>query len=161
MSTAVEKVTEAARTCGIEIAVREFPAGTRTAQDAANAVGCDLAQIVKSLVFTADGAPVIALVSGRHKLDTAKLAAAAGVKEVRKATAEEARDATGFAIGGTPPFGHARPLPVFFDLTLLEFDEVWCAAGTPTTVFPIDPNALLSSTGARAETLHEDPATPL
>lgn len=152
---AVERVTGAARELGIEIDVREFPEGTRTAEDAARAVGCDVGAIVKSLVFVAGEEPVVAYVSGRHKLDPAKLARAAGAGTARRATADEAREATGFAIGGTPPFGHATPLRLFFDRTLLEHDEVWCAAGTPSTVFAIDPNVLLKATNAAAEDLHE------
>lgn len=151
---AVRRVAEAASEAGVAVEVRAFPEGTRTAPDAARAVGCDVAQIVKTLVFMADGAPVIAMVSGRHRLDEAKLAAALGAREVRRASADQARDATGFAIGGTPPFGHRRPLPLLLDRTLLEHGEVWCAAGTPDTVFPIDPNDLVRATGARVEDLH-------
>src|SRR5438874_9546482 len=90
------------------VTVREFPAGTKTAPDAARAVGCDVGQIVKSLVFVADGEPILALTSGANRADPAKLAALLGVTEVRRATADEARGATGFAIGGTPPFGFPR-----------------------------------------------------
>jgi len=156
MSTATERVEYAARLAGLLIEVKTFPEGTRTAEDAARAVGCDIAQIVKSLVFVADGEPVIAYVSGRHKLDTTKFARATGANNIRKATADEARDATGYAIGGTPPFGHARALDLYLDETLLEHDEVWCAAGTPATVFALDPKELLRVTGARAENLHEE-----
>jgi Cys-tRNA(Pro) deacylase len=158
MSSAPERVEAAARAAGLDIDVKTFPEGTRTAEDAARAVGCDVAQIVKSLVFVADGEPVIAYVSGRHKLDTAKLARAAGAAEVRRATADEAREATGYAIGGTPPFGHARPLRLFMDETLAAFGdaEVWCAAGTPQTVFALAAEALLKATGARVENLHEE-----
>lgn len=154
---AVERVGEVARDFGVAFDVREFPQGTRTAEEAAAAVGCDIAQIVKSLVFIVDGRPVIAFVSGRHKLDPVKLAAAAGAAAVRRATAEEARDATGFAIGGTPPFAHARRLPTFCDETLLEHPEVWAAAGTPTTVFALSPNVLVEASGARVADLHEGP----
>jgi Cys-tRNA(Pro) deacylase len=157
MSSAPDRIAAVAAELGIDIEIKTFPDGTRTAEDAARAVSCDVAQIVKSLVFVADGEPVIAFVSGAHKLDTDKLARAAGAREVRKATADEARDATGFAIGGTPPFGHARALPLFFDESLLAFDEVWCAAGTPRTVFALAPDVLLKATGARAEDLHQSP----
>ena len=159
--SAVDRVVDAARALGIEIAVREFPDGTRTAEDAARAVGCDIGQIVKSLVFVAGSEPVVALVSGRHKLDPSKLASAAGAPDARRATPDEARDATGFAIGGTPPFGHARPLRLFFDQTLLAHPEVWCAAGTASAVFAIDPNVLLKATGATADDLHEAPRAPV
>lgn len=121
--------------------VREFPEGTKTAQDAANAIGCPVAAIVKSLVFVVEGdtgsEPVVALVPGDLMLDTGKLAAAAGAVRARRATLEEVRDATGFAAGGTPPFGHARELKVFADPRLKRNDPVWAAGGTPTTVFPI------------------------
>lgn len=148
---------------GVDPQVREFPAGTRTAADAAAAIGVEVAQIVKSLVFVAvgspaaDGAaaadedrPVLALVSGANRVDEAKLADALGVTRVRKATADEVRAATGYAIGGTPPFGHDTELPVLCDRALLAFDEVWAAAGTPTTVFPLAPAQLLEVTGAAA-----------
>jgi Cys-tRNA(Pro) deacylase len=154
--TSVARVVEAARAAGVEAAVREFPEGTRTAEAAAAAVGCDVAQIVKTLVFVVDGSPVIAMVSGRHRLDPAKLAVATGGAEARRASPEEARDATGFAIGGTPPFGHARRLPMVLDRTLLDHPEVWCAAGTPRAVFPIDPSVLLAATGAVAADLAEE-----
>lgn len=152
---AAQRVVADARARGLTIEVREYPEGTKTAEDAARAVGCDVAQIVKTLVFTADGQPLIAMVSGRHRLDPAKLAAASGASEVRRATPDEARAATGFAIGGTPPFGHAQPLRMYLDGTLLEHREVWCAAGTPSTVFPLAPDALKAATGAAVADLHE------
>ena len=105
---------------GAGIAVKEFPEGTRTAVDAAQAVGCELGQIVKSLVFVAGGRPVVALVSGANRLDERRLAAVAG-EPVKKADAETARAATGFAIGGVPPFGHATEVPVFMDRDLLGY----------------------------------------
>jgi prolyl-tRNA editing enzyme YbaK/EbsC (Cys-tRNA(Pro) deacylase) len=121
--------------------VREFPEGTKTAQDAANAIGCPVAAIVKSLVFVVEdearSEPVVALVPGDLMLDTGKLAGAAGMERARRATLEEVRDATGFAAGGTPPFGHAQELRVFADPRLKRNDPVWAAGGTPTTVFPI------------------------
>lgn len=151
----VLRVVEAAHAAGLDPEVREFPEGTRTAEAAAAAVGCDVAQIVKTLVFFVDGEPVVAMVSGRHRLDPARLAAAAGGQEARRATPDEVRWATGFAIGGTPPFGHARRLPLFLDRTLLGHAEVWCAAGTPTAVFPVAPEALLLATGAQVADLAE------
>ena len=121
----------------VEAQVHVFPEGTKTAEDAANAIGCEVAAIVKSLVFVVGDEPVVALVPGDLRLDTAKLAAMAGGDEVRRATLDEVRDATGFAAGGTPPFGHATDLKVFADPALKRNDPVWAAAGTPTTVFPI------------------------
>jgi prolyl-tRNA editing enzyme YbaK/EbsC (Cys-tRNA(Pro) deacylase) len=128
---------------GIEVGVkvREFPQGTRTAVDAARAVGCDVAQIVKSLVFVAGGRPVVALVSGANRLDEARLGKVAG-EPVMKADAETARAATGYAIGGVPPFGHATDVPVFMDRDLFSHSVVWAAAGRPDSVFEIQPERL-------------------
>ena len=121
--------------------VRKFPDGTRTAIDAARAVGCELGQIVKSLVFVAGGRPVVALVSGSNRLDEGRLAAVAG-PPVAKADAETARAATGYSIGGVPPFGHATQVPVFMDRDLLGYGVVWAAAGRPDSVFEIEPERL-------------------
>jgi prolyl-tRNA editing enzyme YbaK/EbsC (Cys-tRNA(Pro) deacylase) len=123
------------------VSVRRFPEGTRTATDAARAVGCEVGQIVKSLVFLAAGRPVVALVSGANRLDERKLGAVAGIP-VAKADAEAARAATGYAIGGVPPFGHATEIPVYMDSDLLEYDVVWAAAGRPDSVFEIAPERL-------------------
>jgi prolyl-tRNA editing enzyme YbaK/EbsC (Cys-tRNA(Pro) deacylase) len=123
------------------VTVKRFPSGTRTAGDAARAVGCDVAQIVKSLVFVAAGRPVVALVSGANRLDEGRLAAVAG-SPVTKADAEIARTATGYVIGGVPPFGHASEIPVFMDRDLLGHEVVWAAAGRPDSVFEISPERL-------------------
>jgi len=125
----------------IGVTVKQFPSGTRTAVDAARAVGCDVGQIVKSLVFVAAGRPVVALVSGANRLDEGRLAAVAGAP-VTKADAEIARTATGYAIGGVPPFGHASDVPVFMDRDLLDHEVVWAAAGRPDSVFEISPERL-------------------
>ena len=125
----------------IGVAVKQFPAGTRTAVDAARAVGCEVGQIVKSLVFVAAGKPVVALVSGANRLDENRLAAVAG-EPVAKADAETARAATGYAIGGVPPFGHATDVPIFMDRDLLGHRVVWAAAGRPDSVFEIGPERL-------------------
>ncbi|MDE3112649.1 MAG: YbaK/EbsC family protein [Chloroflexota bacterium] len=132
-----------AETAGARIEIRRYPAGTHTAQDAAAAIGCDAAQIVKSLVFLAAGDPVVVLVSGSDRVDESKLAAVLGASSVRRATANEARDASGFVVGGVPPFGHTTPLPVVVDSALLRHDEVWAAAGLPDAVFPISPADLV------------------
>jgi prolyl-tRNA editing enzyme YbaK/EbsC (Cys-tRNA(Pro) deacylase) len=139
---------------GIGVAVRQFPAGTRTAVDAARAVGCDVGQIVKSLVFVAAGRPVVALVSGANRLDERRLGAAAG-EPVAKADAEIARSATGYAIGGVPPFGYATEVPVFMDRDLLEHEVVWAAAGRPDSVFEIAPERLRELSGAVVADLKE------
>lgn len=123
------------------ITVKQFPVGTRTATDAARAVGCELGQIVKSLVFVAGGRLVVALVSGANRLDERRLGAVAG-EPVVKADAETARSATGYSIGGVPPFGHATEVPVFMDRDLLGYGVVWAAAGRPDSVFEIEPDRL-------------------
>ena len=142
-------VVEAARSLGLDLDVREFPEGTRTAQDAANAIGCTVDQIVKSLVFIADTTPVLVLTSGGNRVDVVKVGKETGSAGVRKADAEEVRAATGYAIGGTPPFGHARELLVLVDRHLNGFEVVWAAAGTPRHVFPIGPADLVRVTGGR------------
>jgi len=142
----------AARDLGLEIEPHSFPEGTRTAEEAAAAVGVDVGQIVKSLAFRAvhhDGstAVVMALVSGANRLDETALAAAAGADHTERAGADEVRAATGYAIGGVPPFGHATRLDVFVDRDLLAHDEVWAAAGTPNDVFPLAPDMLVRASG--------------
>lgn len=150
-------MVQAAANGGLRIEVVRFPEGTRTAQDAARAVGCEVAQIVKSLVFMVDGDPVVALVSGADRLDPVRLASAMGASQVRRADGDEVRAATGFAIGGVPPLGHAHPLPVLIDEHLLAQDEVWAAAGLPDAVFRVDPQQLTRAVGARRAALAADP----
>jgi prolyl-tRNA editing enzyme YbaK/EbsC (Cys-tRNA(Pro) deacylase) len=155
--TVEERVVAAASARGLDIEVRAFPQGTRTAEDAAGAIGCDVSQIVKSLVFMVDGEPVVALVAGPDRLDEEKLAEAAGGARVRRATGDEVRAATGFVIGGVPPFGHATTLRCFVDRALLDHDTVWAAAGTPTHVFAAEPTALASASGAATADLRVGP----
>ena len=123
------------------MSVKQFPQGTRTAGDAAAAVGCEIGQIVKSLVFIAGGRPVVALVSGSNRLDERRLGEVAGLPVI-KADAEAVRSATGYAIGGVPPFGHATDVPTFMDRDLLGHPAVWAAAGRPDSVFEIAPDRL-------------------
>jgi prolyl-tRNA editing enzyme YbaK/EbsC (Cys-tRNA(Pro) deacylase) len=152
----VERVTDAAARAGLVIEVRRFPEGTRTAADAARAVGCDVAQIVKSLVFVAeDGRAVVALVSGANRVDLALLAGAAGTPSVRRADGDEARALTGFAIGGVPPFGHREPAVVLVDRDLLAHEVVWAAAGLPDAVFPVIPAQLARASGGRVADVAE------
>lgn len=151
-----ERVAEAAAALGLKVDVRVFPQGTRTAEDAAAAVGCEIAQIVKSLVFVVDGEPVVALVGGGDRLDERALARAAGGRSARRAGADEVRAATGFSVGGVPPFGHATALRVFLDDALLAHETVWAAAGTPTHVFACSPGALVEAAGARVARLRRD-----
>ena len=149
----VTRVVEAAAAEGLAIEVRRFPEGTRTAGDAARDVGCEVAQIVKSLVFVVDDRPVVALVSGANRVDLDKLASAASGTSARRADGDEARAATGFAIGGVPPFGH--DLPILFDESLLEHERVWAAAGDPHSLFCVDPHKLASCVRARIIDLGE------
>ena len=132
----------------MDLVIRRFPAGTKTADDAARAIGVVVGQIVKSLVFRADEETLVVLCSGAARVDEAKLASASGAAAVRRATANEAKDATGYAIGGVPPFAHATACRVFCDRDLLAFDEVWAASGLPDAVFPIAPAELIRLSAA-------------
>jgi prolyl-tRNA editing enzyme YbaK/EbsC (Cys-tRNA(Pro) deacylase) len=138
VSKAIDRFLEAASVLGHPVEVRRFPDGTKTAQDAARAIGCEVGQIVKSLVFMADDRPLLALTSGANRVDVGRLAELARAGEVRRATPEEARAATGFAVGGTPPF-----------------DEVWAAAGSPDSVFGTTPAELRRTALAEVVDLKE------
>jgi prolyl-tRNA editing enzyme YbaK/EbsC (Cys-tRNA(Pro) deacylase) len=140
------KVAESAERLGLQVEVRRLDASTKTVSDAAVAVGCQEAEIAKSIVFVADGEPVVCIASGEHRVDTDKLADILDVAEVRQAGADEVRAATGFAVGGVPPFGHG--LPVIFDEALLDHERVWAAAGDPNSLFCADPRKLASCTEA-------------
>ena len=148
MHPTAQKVAAAAEQLGLTVAVKEFEASTRTAEDAAQAIGCTVAQIVKSLLFVVNGEPTVVLVSGPNRLDEKKLAALCqvGRKKIKRAKADIVREATGFAIGGVPPFGHKTNLPVYIDQDFWQFDLVWAAAGTPNAVFPITPDQLSQAT---------------
>ena len=143
----VTRVVQAAKERGLEITTRRFPEGTKTAQDAANAIGVSLGQIVKSLVFAVDGEIVMAFVSGANQLDEKKLAQAAGGLKCSRVDADAVREATGFPIGGVPPLGLATYLRVFIDPDLLQYNEVWAAAGTWNDVFAVAPELLAQVTG--------------
>ncbi len=149
MHPSAQKVADAAQSLGLDAEIVEFDKTTRTAQDAADAIGCQVAQIVKSLLFSVDGRPVMALVSGANRLDERKLAALCGVgrKKVKRADADTAKTVTGFSIGGVPPFGHNSRLPVYVDQELNCFKVVWAAAGTPFAVFAITPDELVRASG--------------
>jgi Cys-tRNA(Pro) deacylase len=149
MSSATERVQQALAERGLRIEPTEFPQGTHTAADAARAIGTTIGQIVKSLVFVADGRPVLALASGRNRVDPGKLARAAGAAQIARADADLVRSTTGFAIGGVPPVGHATPLETYIDEDLLRYDLIYAAAGTPTAIFPIVPADLVRVTGGR------------
>lgn len=147
---ALTRFTRAAEVAGVDVRPVRYPAGTRTATDAAVAIGCDVAQIIKSLVCTGPAGPVLALTAGHNRIDLQRLSEVVG-GEVRMATADEARDATGYSIGGTPPFGHPRAIPTFVDPELLTHTTVYGAAGTPDSCFPITPHQLLAVTRAATE----------
>jgi prolyl-tRNA editing enzyme YbaK/EbsC (Cys-tRNA(Pro) deacylase) len=140
--SAVDRVAAVLRGAGVDAEVREFPEGTRTAAEAAAAVGCDVAQICKSLVFRVGGAPLLVIASGANRVDEGRFGA-------EKADAAFVREQTGFAIGGVPPFGHARSIDTVIDEDLLRHDVVWAAAGTPRAVFAIAPEALVALSGGR------------
>jgi prolyl-tRNA editing enzyme YbaK/EbsC (Cys-tRNA(Pro) deacylase) len=142
-----EKVIDRARSLGLDVDVRYLEESTATTQDAAVAVGCAPSEIAKSLVFVADGDPVVCIASGAHRVDTDLLADALDVAEIRQASADEVRAATGYCVGGVPPFGH--DLPVVIDDTLLDHERVWAAAGDGHSVFDVDPRRLVECTGAR------------
>lgn len=149
MPSSIDRVRAAAEDAGLDITIRTMPESTRTADEAAQACGCTVAQIVKSLVFevTETGELVLLLVSGIHQADMAKAAALAG-QALKRADPRRVREVTGFAIGGVAPIGHLSPLRCWIDQTLLEYDTVWAAAGAPNAVFAADPAAL--SIAARA-----------
>lgn len=132
---------------GVEIEPREMDGSTHTAQQAADALGTSVAAIVKSLLFEADGEPLLVLASGPNRVDTALLAALLGTP-VTMADAKRVKVATGSSIGGVPPLGHPEPLRTIMDETLLELPVVWAAAASATSVFSIDPQELADLTGA-------------
>jgi prolyl-tRNA editing enzyme YbaK/EbsC (Cys-tRNA(Pro) deacylase) len=125
---------------GLDVEIRELSDSTRTAQEAADAVGADVGQIVKSLVFVDRDGPLLCLCAGDRRVDTAKLG-----DGVRQARGNEVREATGFAIGGVPPVGHDQPVRTVVDSSLRRFDSVWCAGGTPHAVFPVATEALIAA----------------
>lgn len=141
-----EKVIDTARALGLEVQVQRLEDSTATVEDAAKAVSCSTAQIAKSLVFVADGDPVVCIASGAHRVDLERLAEVFDVAEVRAATPEEVRAATGFSVGGVPPFGHG--LPVALDEALLQHEMVWAAGGDGHSLFQIAPRTLADCTRA-------------
>ena len=157
---AVQRVIDAAAKKGVTLEIHDFPEGTHTAEDAARAVGAEIGQIVKSLVFVAPGGeghrPILCLVSGPNRVDVARLAAVVGEPDVRRATAAEAKDLTGFTIGGIPPIGHGGGLRVIMDPDLGRFQTVWAAAGTATAVFPVAPRTLLMLANAHVAPICEE-----
>lgn len=145
---ATQRLLAEAMRLGLTITPVVYPDGTKTAADAAAAIGCDVSAIVKSLVFMADGEPVLVLMSGDRRVDAGKLGSVRGAADVRRATLDEVRTHTGYVAGGTPPFGHPAPLTIYADDSLRRNEEVWAAGGTPTTVFEIDLDRLIAVTDA-------------
>jgi prolyl-tRNA editing enzyme YbaK/EbsC (Cys-tRNA(Pro) deacylase) len=155
MSDSVERVREALRAAGHADTITMFPEGTRTAQDAAKAVGCTVAQIVKSIVLRAGEQVVLVLTSGANRVDTAKIAKALG-QPVKSADGRWVRDVTGFAIGGVAPVGHLSPPRVFIDADLMRLDPVWAAAGSPRHVFRTGAADLARMTGGEITDVKEE-----
>jgi prolyl-tRNA editing enzyme YbaK/EbsC (Cys-tRNA(Pro) deacylase) len=157
----IERVREAAAQKGVTIDVTVFDESTHTAQEAAAALGAELGQIVKSLVFAVPGEsglePLLCLVSGPNRVDVARLAEVTGVADIRRATAREARDMTGYSIGGIPPIGHPGPVRAIMDPDLRRYPVVWAAAGLPTAVFPLPPATLQVLANATIASIAEAP----
>ncbi|MET7691875.1 YbaK/EbsC family protein [Streptomyces sp. NPDC005483] len=145
------RFAEALRELGLDeltAQVRRFPDATRTAAEAAAAIGCELSQICKSLIFAADGVPVLVLMDGASRVDLERVREELGAEKVTRARADVVRETTGYAIGGVPPFGHRTKTRVLADRSLLDHDVVWAAAGNPHAVFPIAPKDLIAHAGA-------------
>jgi prolyl-tRNA editing enzyme YbaK/EbsC (Cys-tRNA(Pro) deacylase) len=150
LSASAQKVQNALSALGLTLQVVELPDSTRTAVEAAQAVGCQVGQIVKSLVFKAKRSerPILVIASGINRVDEKKIEALIG-EPLGKADAEFVRLRTGFAIGGVPPVGHAEPLQTFIDADLLGYERVWAAAGTPHAVFELNPADFTRITGGQ------------
>jgi len=148
--SSIQRVQRALEDQGLDCQIRELPESTRTAQEAAEAVGCQLGQIVKSLVFSTitDRQPILVMTSGTNRVDEAKLEDNVG-EEIQFASPDFVREKTGFAIGGVAPFGHQGEITTYIDQDLLDYSEIWAAAGSPRAVFRLTPGQLLSSTGGK------------
>ena len=146
LSKNAQKIQDALQTRGLQLEVIELDASTRTAQEAANAVGCQIGQIVKSLVFRSGEDALLFLVSGQNQLNVARVSAELGI-HIEKADADFTRENSGYPIGGVPPIAHAAPMRAFIDRDLMAFDEVWAAAGTPHAVFKLKSRLLPELTG--------------
>ena len=156
--TAERFADAAAEQYGVDVDVHEFDDGTKTAADAAAAIGCDVAQIASSLVFVADGEPVVVVTSGANRVSEARVAdavGASGAEAVDMAGPDEVKAATGWSIGGVPPICHETDVPVLLDRTLLDHETVWAAAGTPEAVWPIAPDRLVELADAQVADVAE------
>jgi len=150
LSASAQKVQDSLNSLGYDLTVIEFSESTRTAQEAADRVGCSLGQIVKSLIFRGQvsGRPILVLTSGSNRVDEERLQGYAG-EEIGRAEAEFVREVTGFAIGGIPPLGHIRPIETYLDEDLLQYAVLWAAAGTPKAVFELTPGQLQAITSGK------------
>ncbi|WP_225803008.1 YbaK/EbsC family protein [Streptomyces sp. NK15101] len=157
-SAAHPQFASALRESGLDVEVRRFPDETRTAQQAAEAIGCEVAEIVKSLIFAADGVPVLVLVDGASRVDVERVRQELGAARVTRADAKAVRETTGYAIGGVPPFGHRTRTRVLADRGILDHAVVWAAAGTPHTVFAMDPKELVAHAGGTLVDVREPAA---
>ncbi|MFJ8937072.1 YbaK/EbsC family protein [Streptomyces sp. NPDC102365] len=160
-SGAHPRFAEAARKLGLDDLlprIRRFPEATRTAAEAAAALGCELSEICKSLIFAADGVPVLVLMDGSSRVDLELVQHALGAEKVTRARADLVRETTGYAIGGVPPFGHRSKTRVLADRSLLDHDIVWAAAGTPYSVFPMAPRTLIDHAGGTLVDVREQTA---
>ena len=142
-----DKVIYGARELGLDVDVQRLESSTRTVGEAARAVGCQEGEIAKSIVFVCDGDPIVCVAAGSHRVDVDRVAEALDCAEVRQAAPDEVRAATGFSVGGVPPFGHG--LPVVFDEDLLRHERVWAAGGDQHSLFSVDPRELVRCTAAR------------
>ncbi|MFZ5818807.1 MAG: YbaK/EbsC family protein [Chloroflexota bacterium] len=154
LSPSAQKVQDNLRRLGFDLTVIEFAESTRTAQEAADRVGCTLGQIVKSLIFRGQdtGKPILVLTSGSNRVDEKRLQAYAG-EAIGRADADFVRAVTGYAIGGVPPLGHPRPMETYLDEDLLQYEVIWAAAGTPKAVFELTPRQLKLMTGGKSLTV--------
>jgi Cys-tRNA(Pro) deacylase len=154
--SSVDRVQEYFRTKGLDTRVVQLDKSTRTAQMAADAIGTELGSIVKSLVFIADDATVLALVAGDKRADLTKLSQALKATHVRIASADEVREKTGYAIGGVPPVAHREAMPTLIDGSLGRFKTVYAAAGSPRAIFPIEFNTLMQVTQGQLVDITEE-----
>ncbi len=152
-----QKVQQALQALGYPNRVLQVTQSARTAAEAAQVLGCDVAQIAKSLIFRTRKSkrPILVIASGAHRVDEKKLRALVGEK-IGKADADFVREVTGYVIGGVPPLGHVQPIPTYIDSTLLEYETLWAAAGTPHSLFQLTPHELLSMTGGEAVDIAAD-----
>jgi prolyl-tRNA editing enzyme YbaK/EbsC (Cys-tRNA(Pro) deacylase) len=150
LSSSALRVQEALAALGFAYRVHQLPASTRTAREAAAAVGCELGQIAKTLVFRRkdSGTPILVITSGTNRVDEARLKDILG-EAIVKADADAVREWTGFSIGGVPPLGHRQAIETLIDQDLLQYAEIWAAAGTPNSVFPLSPADLETMTRGR------------